>query len=126
LKKSVFRKTAKISGIENVYPRRERRLQGFLTQSFSGHFSGSEFFKSHRPFRSLTQCSRRTTSEWLASSLSEGFSDVDWKSDKLDSLEIETEGNSRQRLKTRTEEIKPAQIERGFLFVLTSVLVNSK
>jgi hypothetical protein len=26
LKKSVFRKTAKISGIENVYPRRERRL----------------------------------------------------------------------------------------------------
>jgi hypothetical protein len=29
LKKSVFLKTAKISGIENVYPRRERCLLGF-------------------------------------------------------------------------------------------------
>jgi hypothetical protein len=41
LKKSIFLKTAKISGIENVYPRCERPLQGFLTQSFSDHFSGS-------------------------------------------------------------------------------------
>jgi hypothetical protein len=47
LKKSVFRKTGKISEIENVYPRCERRLKGFLTQSFSEHFSGSEFFNSH-------------------------------------------------------------------------------
>jgi len=53
LKKSVFLKTAKISGIENVYPRRERRLWGFLTQSFSEHFSRSEFFNSHACSRQL-------------------------------------------------------------------------
>jgi hypothetical protein len=38
LKKSVFRKTAKISGIENLYPRRECRLQGFLAQGFQSTF----------------------------------------------------------------------------------------
>jgi hypothetical protein len=50
-KSPFFSKTAEISGIENVYPRRERRLQGFLTQSFSDHFSGSEFFNSHNCFQ---------------------------------------------------------------------------
>jgi hypothetical protein len=53
LKKSVFLKTAKISGIENVCPRRERRLWGFLTQSLSGHFPGGEFFNSHKRLHQL-------------------------------------------------------------------------
>jgi hypothetical protein len=51
LKKSIFLKTAEIWGIENVYEKRERRLYGFLLQSFSPHFLVSEFFNSKGPGR---------------------------------------------------------------------------
>jgi len=46
LKNSVFLEIAEIWGIENVYEKRERRLLGFLLQSFFGHFLASEFFNS--------------------------------------------------------------------------------
>jgi hypothetical protein len=65
LKKSGFLRTAKISGIEHVYPRRERRLQGFLTQSFSEHFSGSEFFNNHKEISLKTApVGEKKISEW--------------------------------------------------------------
>jgi len=45
LKNSIFLEIAEIWGIENVYEKRERRLLGFLLQSFFGHFLASEFFQ---------------------------------------------------------------------------------
>jgi hypothetical protein len=50
LKKSVFLKTGEISGIENVYQRRERSLYGFLTQSFLSTFLEVSFSTATRYF----------------------------------------------------------------------------
>jgi hypothetical protein len=49
LKKSAFLKIVEILGIQNVYQNRDRRLWGFLLQSFFDHFLVSEFFNSHSP-----------------------------------------------------------------------------
>jgi hypothetical protein len=46
--------TAKIWGIETVYPTREDRLWGFLTQFHFCDFRGKEFFNSHAWFQQLT------------------------------------------------------------------------
>jgi acyl carrier protein phosphodiesterase len=40
---------AEIWDIENVYQNEDRRLSGFLLQSFFDHFLVSEFFNSHKP-----------------------------------------------------------------------------
>jgi hypothetical protein len=40
--------------IENVYQNEDRRLWGFLLQSFFDHFPASEFFNSHSPLHSST------------------------------------------------------------------------
>ena len=48
-----FSQNSQNFGIENVYPNHERRLKGFLTQSFSDQFSGSEVFNRHACSRQL-------------------------------------------------------------------------
>ena len=53
LKNSILVKTAKIRGIQNVQENRERRLQGFLLQSFFSQFSVNEFFNSHANLQQL-------------------------------------------------------------------------
>jgi hypothetical protein len=54
LKNSIFVKTTKFWGIQNVQENRERRLEGFLLQSFFSQFSVNEFFNSHRQFHHLS------------------------------------------------------------------------
>jgi hypothetical protein len=54
LKNCIFVKIAGIWEIENVYQNGDRRLLGFLLQSFFDHFPASEFFNSHGIFRQLT------------------------------------------------------------------------
>jgi hypothetical protein len=49
-----FLKIAEILGIENVYQNSDRRLWGFLLQSFFDHFLVSEFFNSHASLQQLT------------------------------------------------------------------------
>jgi len=53
LKKSLFLKTAEILRIENVYQNRDRRLWGFLLQSFFDDFLSNDFFNSHRRLHKL-------------------------------------------------------------------------
>jgi len=53
LKNSSLVGTAEILGLENVYQNRDRRLSGFLLQSFFDLFLLSEFFNSHEMLRQL-------------------------------------------------------------------------
>jgi hypothetical protein len=63
LKNSLFLKTAKIWGIENVHPNGESRLYGFLTQSFFDQFPEVEFFNSHACFQQLLPNSPSSASQ---------------------------------------------------------------
>ncbi len=54
LKKSSLAKRAEIWEIENVYQFGDRRLWGFLSQSFFCEFSAKEFFNSHGIFQQLS------------------------------------------------------------------------
>jgi len=53
LKNSLFVKIAKILGVENVCQNRDRRLWGFLLQSFFDRVLVSEFFNSHTRLHAL-------------------------------------------------------------------------